>query len=54
MTTGEPVSGSGTVSGVPGLPGGFAGRFESRLTDVDGVRLLQLDHLLPFLAPNAG
>jgi pimeloyl-ACP methyl ester carboxylesterase len=39
MTTGEPVSGFGTVSGVPGLPGGFAGRFESRLTDVDGVRL---------------
>jgi pimeloyl-ACP methyl ester carboxylesterase len=39
MTIGEPVSGFGTVSGVPGLPGGFAGRFESRLTDVDGVRL---------------
>ena len=39
MTNGEPVSGFGTVSGVPGLPDGFAGTFEARLTDVDGVRL---------------
>ena len=39
MTASEPVSGFGTVSGVPGLPGGFAGTFESQLTDVDGVRL---------------
>ncbi|HWG12412.1 MAG TPA: alpha/beta hydrolase [Streptosporangiaceae bacterium] len=36
---GEPVTGFGTVHGVPGLPAGFAGTFESRLTDVAGVRL---------------
>ena len=36
---GEPVSGFGTVRGVPGLPTGFAERFESRLVDVAGVRL---------------
>jgi pimeloyl-ACP methyl ester carboxylesterase len=36
---GEPVSGFGTVTGVPGLPGGFTAVFESRLVDVDGVRL---------------
>ncbi|HEY6501022.1 MAG TPA: alpha/beta hydrolase [Streptosporangiaceae bacterium] len=36
---GEPVTGFGTVTGVPGLPAGFAERFESRLVDVAGVRL---------------
>jgi pimeloyl-ACP methyl ester carboxylesterase len=36
---GEPVGGFGTVDGVPWLPTGFTATFESRLVDVDGVRL---------------
>ncbi len=36
---GEPVRGFGTVGGVPWLPSGFTETFESRLVDVDGVRL---------------
>ena len=36
---GEPVRGFGTVHGVPWLPAGFTTAFESRLTDVAGVRL---------------
>jgi pimeloyl-ACP methyl ester carboxylesterase len=36
---GEPICGFGTVHGVPGLPSGFTGTFESRLVDVAGVRL---------------
>lgn len=37
--SGQPVDGFGTVHGVPWLPDGFAGVFESRLVDVGGVRL---------------
>jgi pimeloyl-ACP methyl ester carboxylesterase len=33
------VRGFGTVHGVPWLPSGFTGTFDSRLVDVDGVRL---------------